>query len=74
MERFFLNLKIERVWQRQYANHQEAIRDITDYMVGFYNSQRLHSILMLSAAQCLWANNGSKTTVLLSKKTWSLQG
>jgi len=52
MERFFLNLKIERVWQRQYANHQEAIRDITDYMVGFvrfYNSQRLHSILMLSS-------------------------
>ena len=23
-ERFFLNLKMERVWQRQYANHTEA--------------------------------------------------
>jgi transposase InsO family protein len=45
MERFFLNLKMERVWQRDYANHQEAIRDVTDYIVGFYNRQRLHSTL-----------------------------
>ena len=45
MERFFLNLKMERVWRRRYANHEEAIRDITDYIVGFYNSQRLHSTL-----------------------------
>lgn len=45
MERFFLNLKMERVWQRNYANHAEAARDIADYIVGFYNSQRLHSTL-----------------------------
>ena len=45
MERFFLNLKMERVWQRDYANHAEAIRDVTDYIVGFYNSTRLHSTL-----------------------------
>ena len=45
MERFFLNLKRERVWQRQYANHGEARRDITDYIVNFYNSRRLHSTL-----------------------------
>jgi putative transposase len=45
MERFFLNLKMERVWQRDYANHHEAINDVTDYIVGFYNSQRLHSTL-----------------------------
>jgi putative transposase len=43
MERFFLNLKMERVWQRDYANHGEAQRDIADYIVGFYNSTRLHS-------------------------------
>lgn len=36
---------MERVWQRDYANHTEAIRDITDYIVGFYNSERLHSTL-----------------------------
>jgi putative transposase len=45
MERFFLNLKMERVWQRQYANHGEARRDITQYIAGFYNSVRLHSTL-----------------------------
>jgi putative transposase len=38
MERFFLNLKMERVWQRRYANHDEARRDINQYIVGFYNA------------------------------------
>jgi putative transposase len=36
---------MERVWQRDYANHGEAQRDIADYIVGFYNSTRLHSSL-----------------------------
>jgi putative transposase len=45
MERFFLNLKMERVWQRDYANHREAQRDITEYIVSFYNGVRLHSTL-----------------------------
>ena len=45
MERFFLNLKMERVWRRQYANHNEAMRDVTDYIVNFYNSRRIHSSL-----------------------------
>jgi putative transposase len=44
-ERFFLNLKMERVWQRQYANHAEAKADITDYVVGFYNCKRINSAL-----------------------------
>lgn len=44
-ERFFLNLKMKRVWQRQYANHAEAKADITDYIVGFYNCKRLNSVL-----------------------------
>ena len=44
-ERFFLNLKMERVWQRQYANHAEAKADITDYIVGFYNCKRINSVL-----------------------------
>lgn len=43
MERFFLNLKMERVCQRSYANQDEAIGDITLYIVGFYNTHRLHS-------------------------------
>ena len=45
MERFFLSLKTERVWQRDYANYAEATRDIADYIVSFYNSVRLHSKL-----------------------------
>ena len=44
-ERFFLNLKMERVWQRDYANHQEAARDVADYIVTFYNDSRLNSKL-----------------------------
>ncbi len=43
MERFFLNLKRARAWQRQYANHDEARRDINQYIVAFYHSVRLHS-------------------------------
>jgi len=34
-ERFFLNLKMERVWQKDYANHSEAMTDVADYIVGF---------------------------------------
>ena len=45
MERFFLNLKMERVWQQDYANQGEAQRDIADYIVRFYNGIRLHSKL-----------------------------
>ena len=37
MERFFLNLKMGRVWQREYANHAEAQADIADYITRFYN-------------------------------------
>ena len=40
-----MSLKMERVWQREYANHTEAANDIADYIVGFYNSHRLHSTL-----------------------------
>lgn len=45
MERFFLNLKMERVWQGDYANHSEAMLDVADYIVSFYNKTRLHSSL-----------------------------
>lgn len=45
MERFFVNLKMERVWQCSYANHSEAQADIADYIVYFCNTERLHSAL-----------------------------
>jgi putative transposase len=61
MERFFLNLKMERVWQRDYANHAEAERDIVDYIVGFYNCTRLHSTLgYLSPAEYEQLNSEKK--------------
>ena len=44
-ERFFLNLKMERVWQREYANHAEAKIDIAAYIVEFYNTERINSVL-----------------------------
>ena len=44
-ERFFLNLKMERVWQRNYANHAEAKLDVANYIASFYNCERLHSVL-----------------------------
>jgi hypothetical protein len=36
-ERFFLNLKMERIWQHRYANHDEARADINQYIVSFFN-------------------------------------
>lgn len=42
MERFFLTLTMERVWQWQYANHDEARRCINQYIVGF-SAVHLHS-------------------------------
>jgi putative transposase len=45
MERFFLTLKTERTWHRDYANPAEAKLDVADYIVGFYNPLRLHSSL-----------------------------
>ena len=34
-----------RPLQRQYANHTEARNDIADYIVSFYNPERLNSVL-----------------------------
>jgi transposase InsO family protein len=38
-------LEMERVGQRDYVTHGEAQRDITDYIMSFYNGIRLHSKL-----------------------------
>jgi len=45
MERFFLSLKLERVWQHQYTSHDEGRRDIGQYIVAFHNPIHLHSTL-----------------------------
>lgn len=67
MERFFLNLKTERVWQRDYANHQEARADIADYIVNFYNSTRLHSTLGYLPPNAYEQKMAATSPILLSE-------
>ena len=69
MERFFLNLKMERVWQKDYANHAEATNDIADYIVGFYNSTRLHSKLGNLSPNAFERESTSKKSIKLSEIT-----
>jgi putative transposase len=44
-ERLCLNLKMERVWQRSYANQAQAKTDIISYIVGLCNCERINSVL-----------------------------
>ncbi len=69
MERFFLNLKMERVWQKNYANQAEANRDIADCIVGFYNTVRLHSTLGYMAPTAYERNFTAKQLIAVSEKT-----
>ena len=69
MERFFLSLKTERVWQRDYANHAEAMTDIADYIVGFYNSVRLHSKLGNLPPNAFEQQSAIKQPIFVSEKT-----
>ena len=69
MERFFLNLKMERVWQKDYANHAEATNDIADYIVGFYNEERLHSKLGNMSPNAFERKSTSKKPNVLSEIT-----
>ena len=69
MGRVFLNLKIERVWQRDYANRSEATNDIADYIVGFYNAQRLHSKLGNMSPNAFERESTLKNAIKLSEIT-----
>jgi len=69
MERFFLNLKMGRVWQKDYANHAEAINDVADYVAGFYNSTRLHSKLGNLSPNAFERESTSKKLIKLSEIT-----
>jgi len=68
-ERFFLNLKTERVWQRDDGNHAEAMTDIADYIVGFYNSVRLHSKLGNLPPNASEQQSAIKQPIVVSEKT-----
>ena len=69
MERFFLSLKMERVWQKDYANQLDAITDIADYIVGFYNSIRLHLKLGNLSPNAFERESTSKKPIELSEIT-----
>ena len=66
-ERFFLNLKMERVWQRSYANQSEAKTDIMAYIVGFYNSERLNSVLGNLSPAVFERNMAAKYPIVVSE-------
>jgi putative transposase len=68
-ERFFLNLKMERVWQRNYANQAEAKVDIVSYIVGFYNSERINSILGNLPPAVFERNMAAKKPIAVSEFT-----
>ena len=44
-ESFFGTLKQEMAHEKRWANHQEARRDLHEYIEVYYNRQRLHSSL-----------------------------
>ena len=69
MERFFLNLKIERVWHKDYANHAEAITDVADYSVNLYNAVRLYSTLGNLSPIAFEHQSATKKPIDLSEKT-----
>jgi len=69
MECFLLNLKMARVWQKDYANRAEATNDVTDYIVGFYNSTRLHSKLGNLSPNAFERELTSKKLIKLSEIT-----
>jgi len=48
---------MERVWQNHYANHEEAIKDVSHYITVFYNQIRLHSKLGYLSPNIFEQNN-----------------
>ncbi len=69
VERFFSGLKTERIWQRDYANHTEAMTDIADYIASFYNSVRLHSKVGNLPPNAFEQQSAIKQLTVVSEKT-----
>jgi putative transposase len=69
MDRFFLCLKTERFRQRDYANYAEAMTEIADYIVGFYNSVRQHSKLVNLPPNAFEQKSAIKQPICVSEKT-----
>ena len=69
MERFSLNLKMKRVWQKDYANPLNATTDIADYIVGSYNGFRPHSKLGNFSYNAFVRESTSNKSIKLSEIT-----
>ena len=69
MERFFLSLKTERVWQRDYANQAEAMTDSAGCIVGFFNRVRLLSKLGHLPPNAFEQKSAIKQPIAVSEKT-----
>ena len=65
--RFFLNLKIKRVWQKTMPIHVEATNNIADYIVGSHNNARLHSTLGNLSPNAFERESTSKKFISLSE-------
>lgn len=50
-ESFFHSLKVESIEDRVFLNHEEAKREIFDYIEVFYNRERIHSSLGYTSPQ-----------------------
>ena len=54
---------------KDYANYSEAITDVADYIVNFYNAVRLHSKLGNLSAIAFEHQSTTKKLIELSEKT-----
>jgi putative transposase len=52
-----------------YANHDEAKIDVADYIVRFYNCQRLHSVLGNLPPSVFERNMAAKKPIAVSEIT-----
>lgn len=55
------------VWQREYANQAEAKIDVTAYIVGFYNCERLSSVLGNLPPSVFERNMAAKKPIVVSE-------
>ena len=69
MERFFLNLEMERVWRQNYTNNEETKINITDYITNFLNSRRIHSTLGYVSPNVYEVKNTVKEPIRVSYQT-----
>ena len=52
-----------------YANHSEAMADVADYIVGFYNCTRLHSKLGNLSPNAFERESAKQQSIDVSEKT-----